>query len=237
MPEGKNRNITFILGVFFVTLSAIALFMWQYSNPSDTSIYDNSSLLVETNDPFITRRLSEKDLLPDDVPLITFIDPARGPKDAPVTIVEFSDFQCPFCKEMNISLQQLLQRYPDSIRHIWKDAPSGSIHPQSFAAHLAARCSQEQNAFWEFHDALFQNQTELHAKKFYEIAQDININTKAWQSCFETEETKARVERSIAEAEVLGVDATPFLFINNKRISGNVSLEELDQLIRKELPL
>lgn len=237
MPEDANRSIKFILGAFLVALSSIALFMWHYSDSSPTSIYNDSPLLVETNDPFITRRLSEKDLLPDDVPLITFIDPARGPEDAPVTIVEFSDFQCPFCKDMNVTIKMLLERYPASIRHIWKDAPSTHIHPQSFAAHLAARCAQEQNSFWEFHDALFQNQTELHLEKFREIAGDIKINAKVWQSCFETEATKARVERSIAEAEVLAVDATPYLFINNKRISGSITLDELDQLIRKELPL
>jgi protein-disulfide isomerase len=234
MPETDKRTISFILGSFLLLLTFILIFMISSGTSKNISPYTDTPTMVDTNDPFITRQLTERDFLPIDVPLITFLDPQRGPENASIQIVEFSDFQCPFCKEFQSTLDVLLARFPE-IQHVWKDAPSQALHRQAFSAHVAARCAQDQNAFWEYHDELFQYQDDLTSDRFVSIAEDLNLNVRAWSTCYEQEETRVQVERSITEAEVLGIDATPFLFINNQRISGNISYNELEQLIIKEL--
>ncbi len=81
---------------------------------------------------------------------------SRGPKDAPVTIVEFSDFQCPFCKSANTTVKQVLDKYPGKVRLVFRDYPIASLHPQAPKAHEAARCAGDQSKFWEYHDVLFE---------------------------------------------------------------------------------
>lgn len=209
--------------------------MFRFSGGSTSSIYKNSESLVDTNDPLITQRLTERDLLPEDFPLVTILDPTRGPENAPVVIVEFSDFECPFCKEAQKIIEKVLKKYPTSIRHVWKDAPSTSLHKNALGAHLAARCAQEQTAFWEFHDKLFENQHNLNRTTYVSIANQIGINGRILEQCIDSQSGKAKVERSIIEAEVLAVDAIPFFFINNERLSGSITFEQIDQLIQKEL--
>ena len=233
MQPPDKRTAGFILGSFLLLLFFILMFMLGGNENPDTR-FGETPTIVPTNDPFITRQLSERDLLPDDVPLVTFLDPQRGPEASTITLVEFSDFQCPFCKELQGTLERLRVRFPE-LRHVWKDAPSQALHREAFSAHIAARCAQDQNAFWEYHDLLFENQERFSPETFGDIAETVGINVRTWKSCFENEETRVRVERSITEAEVLGIDATPFLFINDKRISGTTSFEELEQLITAEI--
>ena len=230
--EKKTR---FILGVILLVLVLIALFMFRFSEKSEGFKYDTSDNLVSTNDPLITKRLTQRDILPEDIPLVTFVDPSRGPQDARVVIVEFSDFECPFCRDSQKVIEKVLTRYPKTVRHVWKDAPSTTLHKNAFDAHLAARCAQEQNAFWQYHDQLFANQTQLQKSTYLSIAKKIAINERQWEQCYESQAGRAKVERSIVEAEVLGVDATPFFFINNKRLSGKVTFEQFDQMIQQIL--
>ena len=86
---------------------------------------------------------------------------ARGPKDAPVTIVEFSDFQCPFCKTANATVKQVLDKYPGKVRLVFRDYPIASLHPQAPKAHEAARCAGDQAKFWEYHDVLFERSPKM----------------------------------------------------------------------------
>ena len=230
-----RKKTGFILGSFLLVLTFIALFMFRFSEPNNNILYEDSDSLVSTNDPLITKRLSERDLLPDDAPLITILDPSRGASDAPVVIVEFSDFECPFCKDSQKIMESILARYPDTVLHVWKDAPSTSLHKNAFDAHIAARCAQEQGLFWEFHDKLFINQKNLNKLTFLSIADETAINKRIWEQCFDSKATKAKVDRSIIEAEVLGVNTTPYFYINNRKLSGNVTFEQFDQIIQQEL--
>lgn len=235
MPLIVKKKTNFILGFLLLLLAFMALFLIRYSQTDFGPFYEDSETLVDTNDLMVTQQLNEKDLLPGDVPLVTIIDPVRGLPDAKVTIVEFSDFECPFCGDMQNIIEDVLVKYSDSVRHVWKDAPSVSIHKNALSAHMAARCAQDQNAFWDYHDKLFENQGNLTPATLAAIAGETNLNKRTWQSCFDAETGKARVERTITEAEVLGVDSTPYFFINDKRISGKVTFEKIDQIVQQEL--
>lgn len=233
MSHGDRRKAGFILGAFIIALVLILLVMLNKTRSNSEQIED-APWFVETNDPFVTRQLTERDLLPDDTPLVTFLDPQRGAEEPKVTLVEFSDFQCSYCADMQTTIKRIINRFPE-VKLVWKDAPSQSLHPLAFKAHLAARCAQDQNAFWEYHDKLFQNQSFFTPDAFEKFADELNLNMRTWRKCFENEAGRVRIERSITEAEVLGIDAIPFLFVNNQRISGTITYEELEQAVLKEL--
>lgn len=231
-----SRYTGFLIGATILIILIVAL---AIANINDSRFNSNSekadALIVQTEDPLIIRQLNDADLLPSDFPLVTFIDPQRGAANPLVDLVEFSDFACPFCQEIQTTLERLLKTYPTTLRHVWKDAPNVNLHPPAMAAHLAARCAQRQNKFWEYHDELFKDTNNLGLEQLKNIAKLIGLNQSQWQTCFDDATERAKIERGLIEAEVLGVDATPYLFINNQRISGAVTFTELQQMIINEM--
>ena len=117
------------------------------------------------------------------------IDPsvgfALGPREAPVTIVEFSDFQCPFCRGVVPTLKQLAARYPDRVRLVFRDFPIPSLHPDAPLAHEAARCAGEQGQFWPYHDLLFER-TNLNAAALKQYAADLKLDDKKFAECLDS---------------------------------------------------
>src|SRR5215471_11454580 len=111
---------------------------------------------------------------------------ARGPKDAPVTIVEFSDFQCPFCKNATTTVKQVLDKYPGKVRLVFRDFPLASIHPLAQKAHEAARCAADQGKFWEYHDVLFERSPKLSPAELKQYAQDLKLDGGAFAQCLDS---------------------------------------------------
>lgn len=169
-----------------------------------------------------------------DVPADGF--PSIGPDDAPIVIVEFSDFQCPFCKRFyDETYQQLLSAYPGKIRFVYRHLPLTSIHPEAFPAAEASMCANEQDAFAAYHDKLFENQDRLGRGLYTQIASDLNLNTAAFENCLNTEKYKDLVQQDSDFALNLGVQSTPTFFINGLAIVGAQPLEAFKQVIDKEL--
>ncbi len=143
-----------------------------------------------------------------DVPADGF--PGIGPEDAPIVIVEFSDFQCPFCKRFyDETYQQLLAAYPDKIRFVYRHLPLTSIHPEAFPSAEASMCANEQNAFWEYHDKIFENQDKLGGELYTQIASDLNLDTVAFEDCLNTGKYKDLIQQDMDFALNLGVQSTP----------------------------
>ncbi len=167
--------------------------------------------------------------------------PSFGPANAPVTIVEFGDLECPSCKAEAPSLRQLVpQFYPDKVRVVFKDFPLESIHPWARAASVAGRCvfRQNQQTFWKFYDWMYDTQEQitpetLHSKVI-EWAGKNGIDAGKLGQCMDTKATDAEVAKNIAEGRTLGIHGTPSLFINGRRIGG-VDFSVLKQLIDTEL--
>ena len=153
--------------------------------------------------------------------------PARGPKKAPVTIVQYTDFECPFCqKGYEIMAQKIMKDYPGKVRWIYKSLPLSSIHPMAEPAAMGAECAklQGEDKFWKVHDALFEGQRELSpdtlAEKLSELVKKAGGDVKAFETCFEAKKTLPAVSKDAAEAESLGISGTPAFLVNGHLVSG-----------------
>ena len=161
--------------------------------------------------------------------------PIRGAAGAPVTVVEFSDFECPFCKQTYPTVKQVLERYPGRVRLAYRDFPLDSIHPQARRAAEAARCAQDQGKFWEYHDVLFSQSPQLALEDLRRYAGQVGLDVTKFDGCLATGVHKAAVQRDLDEGNRLGITGTPAFFINGRALSGAQSLEAFTRLIEQEL--
>ncbi len=144
--------------------------------------------------------------------------PIRGPTDAPVTIVEFSDFQCPYCAEAKPLLEQVLQAYPKDVKLVFKQFPLGSIHENAVAAAKATVAAGHQRKFWEMHDILFENNRELSYDKLKEYAGRIGLNVQLWEEDYQALDVQQAVSRDMRTGRAADVDGTPAFFVNGRRV-------------------
>ena len=151
-----------------------------------------------------------------DIPLEK--SPVRGPKDAPVTIVEFSDFQCPFCAEAKPLLEQVLQAYPKDVKLVFKQFPLSSIHDNAVAAAKATVAAGHQGKFWEMHDILFANNRELSYDKLKEYAGKIGLNVPLWEEDYQALDVQQAISRDLRTGKAADVDGTPAFFVNGRRV-------------------
>jgi protein-disulfide isomerase len=161
--------------------------------------------------------------------------PVRGAANAPVTVVEFSDFECPFCKQTRPTLKQLLERYPGKLRLVYRDFPLDSIHPQARRAAEAARCAHDQEKFWEYHDVLFTESPRLALEDLRRYAGQLGLDVTKFDSCLSAGVHKAAVQRDLDEGNRLGITGTPAFFINGRTLTGAQPLEAFTRLIEQEL--
>ncbi len=176
-------------------------------------------------------------LRPPDAPVMAIPvedDPFWGPDSAPVTVVEFADFECPICKENLPALRQLRDLYGDRIRFVYRNFPLAS-HPQARPAAEAARCAHEQGKFWAYHDALFAQAPNLKPEEYASLAERVGLDRGEFLACLDSSRPKAAVAKDLADAQRLGLGGTPTFFINGRYLSGYQSLEMLRQDIESEL--
>jgi protein-disulfide isomerase len=162
-------------------------------------------------------------------------EPFRGSEKAPVTIVKFEDFQCPFCKQIQPTVNALLSRYDGKVRLVHKDLPLESLHPQARQAAEAARCAHEQGKFWEYHDKLYATAPKASADDLKSYAKDVGLNADSFDRCFASGKYKEVVQRDLNEGAQLGLTGTPTFFINGREISGNQPSEAFETIIDEEL--
>jgi protein-disulfide isomerase len=162
-------------------------------------------------------------------------DPALGSASAPVTLVEFSDFQCPFCQRVAPTLKQVKERYGDKVRIVWKDFPLTQIHPEAFKASEAAHCAGDQGKYWQYHDQLFGNQQALRTDDLKRYATDLGLDAPAFNSCLDSSKYGERVRDGVAQGTSLGVNSTPTIYINGRILSGAQPYEAFAAVIDEEL--
>ncbi len=161
--------------------------------------------------------------------------PVRGPSDAWVTIIEVSDFQCPFCDRVNQTLDQILETYRGDVRIVFKHNPL-AFHQRAMPAAIAAMCAHEQRQFWPLHDALFANQRTLDDEAIAGYARDVQqMSFKKWRACVDAQRPKAQIEAEQVYATGLGVRGTPAFFINGRFLSGAQPFDAFKRLIDEEL--
>jgi protein-disulfide isomerase len=164
-------------------------------------------------------------------------DPSRelGASDAPVTIVEFADFECPFCQKATPMLQELLTKYKGQVRLTFRDFPLEEIHPGAQRAAEAARCATDQGKFWQFHDMLFAHPGKVAEEDLRQYAVSVGLDAKQFNSCLRDGKFKAQVEQDFKAAVDAGVSGTPAFFINGVFFNGLPQLSTLEATIDDEL--
>jgi predicted DsbA family dithiol-disulfide isomerase/Skp family chaperone for outer membrane proteins len=161
--------------------------------------------------------------------------PSRGPAAAPVTIVEFSDFECPYCGGLFPTLKQVEKNYPETVRIVYRQFPLANIHPHAMKAAEASLCANEQKKFWEFHDSMFGNQQELSIPDLKQRAVDLKLDTQAFNQCLDSGRHSTAIQADVQEGARAGVTGTPALFINGRLLSGNQPYTEIKEVIEDEL--
>jgi protein-disulfide isomerase len=163
------------------------------------------------------------------------VGPSLGPDDAPVTIVAFSDYQCPFCKRAEPVMEQLLERYPEELRLVYRNLPLETIHPRARAAAEASVCAAEQGRFHVYHATLFENQRALSDEDLLRYAESAGLDAGAFRACREREDVKALVQRDVDAARAVGINGTPAFFVNGIPLSGARPLDDFVRVIDGEL--
>lgn len=160
--------------------------------------------------------------------------PLRGAEEAAITIVAFSDFQCPFCSRAHPTLQRLLTEYPEQVRMAFRHLPL-PFHQDARLAHQAAVAAGRQGLFWEMHDRIFENPRSLDRASLLAHARDLGLDMQRFSEDLEAEAVVAEIDRDIEEAGRLGVSGTPTFFVNGMRVSGAQPYANFQAIIDREL--
>jgi protein-disulfide isomerase len=158
----------------------------------------------------------------------------KGPAAAPVTVFEWSDYECPFCQRAQDVLQRLQGEFPDTVRFVFKDFPLRS-HPNALPAALAARCAGAQGRYWEYHDLLFVGQPDLARDHLVGYARRVGLDASAFIECLDSGRYRDAVLAEQREGREAGVRATPTFFINQRKFEGALPLEEFRDAIKQAL--
>jgi protein-disulfide isomerase len=161
--------------------------------------------------------------------------PTRGPADAAVTIVEFSDFHCPFCRSVQPTLNQLLAKYPTQVRLVYRHLPLDSLHPQARRASEASWCAAQQGQFWPFHDRLYAAGSDGRDATLKQMAVDLGLDAAAFDACLADGSARAAVQADAEEGAKHGITGTPGFFVNGRILGGAVPLEAFVSIIEEEL--
>jgi protein-disulfide isomerase len=230
--QKPEETITFKLSHFYAVMVIFAFavgvisgyFLWGRTPEATTQVVNQPAVQVEAQEPSYVRY---------DVSTEGY--PSLGPADAPITIVEFSDFQCPFCKRFHDeTYKALLEAYPGQIRFVYRNLPLTSIHPDAMPAAVASLCANEQNVYWEYHEKLFSSDA-LGRDIYVQYASDLNLNADEFNACLDSGKFDEFIQQDIDFAFNLGVQSTPTFFINGLAIVGAQPLTSFQQIIDKEL--
>lgn len=158
-----------------------------------------------------------------------------GSPTATVQIVEFVDFECPYCRESFPIIRALAAEYGDRIHYVWRNFPIVSLHPQSIAAAEAAACANEQGKFWAYHDRLFQNQEQLTSESLRAYALSVGVTLPAFDRCVSERRYQQFIRDDMADGQALGVRGTPTWFINGVKVEGTIPADNFRQVIEELL--
>lgn len=162
------------------------------------------------------------------------VGPVKGPASAKVTIVEFSDFQCPFCGQVQPTIKQIFDTYQDKLKLVYRHFPL-PFHENAEPAALASMCANEQGKFWEYHDKLFGSQDKLTITDLKQYMASLGLDTEKFNTCLESKKYKSQIDKDVADGQVAGVSGTPAFFINGRLVAGAQPFENFKSIIDEEL--
>jgi len=161
-------------------------------------------------------------------------DPRKGPADAPIEIVEWSDYQCPYCKRNVPVMAKVIEKYGDKVSIVFRDFPL-PFHKKAQKAAEAANCAGEQDRYWDFHDKLFANQSKIDIDDLKALAGELKLDQSAFDSCLDSGKFADEIAKDLAEGKMAGVTGTPASFINGKMVNGAQPFSTYQAVIDSEL--
>ena len=236
-PKGKKvaaiqksqfNVVTFV--VAFVLGLTAGYFAWGYEKTPDgkTQVIEVPAADEVQQEP------AQQEAIRYDIPTEGF--PFDGPEDAPIVIVEFSDFECPFCtKWHNETYLPLLEEYPDQIKLVYRNFPLTSIHPNAYLSAEAAMCAGDQDAYWPYHEKLFVGEHGLSKLALNEYARELELDTATFEECLESRRYQDFVRADMDYAISIGVQSTPTFYINGQLVVGAQPIQVFRQIIDREL--
>jgi len=166
---------------------------------------------------------------------VALIGPSKGPDDAVVTLVEFSDFECPYCARLVPTLKQVEEAYSEEVRIVFRQFPLSSIHASAQGAAEASLCADAQGKFWEMHDAMFANQRALGIAQLKSTAAGLGLDAAAFDECLDSNTFAAQVAKDLEDGQAAGVSGTPAMFINGRFINGAAPFAQVAEVIDEEI--
>jgi len=160
---------------------------------------------------------------------------AKGNPDAPVTIVEFADFQCPYCGAVQPTLKQVMEKYQGKVQLGYRDFPLRQVHAQAQQAAEAAGCAADQGKFWEYHDLLFANQDRLDPSGLRDQARKVGLNMGQFAACVDSAKFRGQIENDLQAGLISGAGGSPAFYINGKILLGAQPVSEFEKIIDSEL--
>lgn len=242
-PPHPNRGAKIVLASIATLLGIVVLiflgffvyYTWQfkYGDPEQVEklarqIQSDKFTLVDSNQKAKTE--TEK-------PVAKYIrphNPTMGNLQAPVTIVAFIDFECPYCQAAHPVFKQVQQTYGTAVKFVFKHMPLTSIHPRAASAALAAQCAHEQGKFWQYHDILF-TKKQLDDESLVSAAETVGLNMESFASCYDTQRYSQDVQADLIDGVDLGVRGTPTYFVNQHIVEGVLDLSQWNEIIVEQL--
>jgi protein-disulfide isomerase len=218
----RDPNCSYSLGLASVTVAAI-----KAGKSADQAIAESKA------SKFGTRPTPK--LLDDPVPIPTLGSPAMGPATAPITLVEFSDFQCPYCSKAVAQINATLKAYPNDVRLIFKQYPLVELHPAAAISAAASLAAHAQGKFWPMHDVMFANRPKLSRESILAWAKEIGLDMKRFTADLDSDAIKKAVARDRANGDKAGVEGTPTVFLNGQRYNGDLAPDAIKPVIEGEL--
>lgn len=166
---------------------------------------------------------------------VAAVGPSRGPADAPITVIEFGDYQCPFCHHFEPALESVIEQYSHQVRFVFRNFPLTEIHPEAMHAAEAAMCADQQGKFWPMHDAIYADGAPLSDSSLRALAKQVGLDSQKFENCVRSEVPVKAINADLQAGEDLGVEATPTLFIDGRYINGDVPRKQLVSVIEEEL--
>lgn len=158
----------------------------------------------------------------------------KGPENAPITLVEFADFQCPYCYQALPKIQEILDTYKDKVKFVFKHFPL-PFHNQAMSAAIATECAGKQGKYWGMHDAVFEKYATLANELYPTLAQKLGLNTGKFAECMQDPLIRSKVQKDLAYGNEIGVGGTPSFYVNGVQMSGGLSIAEFASLAEAEL--
>lgn len=230
--EPKN-NFFFGLSVGIAVISTIAFLSLLFLVIKDKKIveFDEPVAVAEAKDDQVPEQptkaaVAQPEQKVVEVPGIKESEAVKGNKDSGIVIIEYSDYECPYCLKHNETMNQILDDFGDNVQYVFRNFPL-SFHANAQKAAEAAECAHDQGKFWEMHDKLFEVNAnkEMSVVKYKEIAKELGLDSAKFDTCLDNGDKEAKVKSDMAEGSVAGVKGTPATFVNGKMISGAVPYE------------